>query len=345
MLKKLQNVSKIVTAVVFMMVFALPVFAGGEKEAASSDSAKYEIVMVAKHEGISWFDDMRVGVDQFGEEYADVNAYQIAPEGGDPAKQVQMVEDLIAKGVDAILVVPNDPVSMIPVLRKAREKGIIVVAHEAQELAKEGVVDYDMEAFDNDDFGRLMFESLAREMNYEGEYAGIVGGLTMQTHMQWYSAGRKYAEEKYPNMKFVLTEPLEDFNTEKTSYDKTKELLKTYPNLKGLFGCSASATIMEALAVEEKGKQDEIAVVGLTLPSMSSVYLENGSLRQAQCWRPADAGYAAAMIAYNLLEGKKIETGINLQKPGYESCTVENGIVYGNAPLVLTKDNVADYPF
>ena len=149
MLKKLQNVSKIVTAVVFMMVFALPVFAGGEKEAASSDSAKYEIVMVAKHEGISWFDDMRVGVDQFGEEYADVNAYQIAPEGGDPAKQVQMVEDLIAKGVDAILVVPNDPVSMIPVLRKAREKGIIVVAHEEQELAKEGVVDYDMEAFDN----------------------------------------------------------------------------------------------------------------------------------------------------------------------------------------------------
>ena len=82
----------------------------------------YEIVMVAKHEGISWFDDMRTGVEEFGKDYG-VKAYQIAPEGGDPAKQVQMVEDLIAKGVDAILVVPNDPTSMEPVLKKAKEAG------------------------------------------------------------------------------------------------------------------------------------------------------------------------------------------------------------------------------
>lgn len=322
-----------------LAMMAPQLFANGVQD---GDSDKLEIVMVAKHEGISWFDDMRVGVDEFGDEYADVKAYQIAPEGGDPAKQVAMVEDLIAKGVDAILVVPNDPVSMIPVLKKAREAGIVVVSHEAQELA--GIVDYDMEAFDNDDFGRLMFESLAREMDYKGKYAGMVGGLTMQTHMQWFTAGYEYAKEKYPEMTFVLNEPLEDFNTESESYEKTKELLKTYPDLKGLFGCSASSTIMEALVTEEKGRTD-IAVVGLTLPSMSSVYLESGSLRQAQCWRPADAGYVSALIAYKILKGETIESGINLVKEGYEDCKVADGIIYGNAPLVLTAENVADYPF
>ena len=304
---------------------------------------KFEIVMVAKHEGISWFDDMRTGVEEFGKDHEDVTSYQIAPEGGDPAKQVQMVEDLIAKGVDAILVVPNDPKSMIPVIKKAKDAGIIVISHEAEEL--KGIVDYDMEAFRNEDFGVLMFESLAREMNYEGEYVGMVGALTMQTHMQWFQAGHDYAAEKYPNMKFILQEPVEDFNTEQTAYNKARELLRTYPNIKGMFGCSASSTIMQAQAVEERGLQEQVAVVGLTLPSMSKTYLESGSLRQAQCWRPADAGYVCAMIAYKILKGEPLETGISLGKEGYESVTVEDGIIYGNAPLVLTKENVNDFPF
>lgn len=304
---------------------------------------KYEIVMVAKHEGISWFDDMRTGVEAFGKDHPDVTAYQIAPEGGDPAKQVQMVEDLIAKGVDAILVVPNDPKSMIPVLKKAKEAGIVVISHEAEELA--GIVDYDMEAFRNEDFGVLMFETLAREMNYEGDYVGMVGALTMQTHMQWYEAGRKYVEEKYPKMRFVLKEPAEDFNTEQIAYQKAKELLRAYPNIKGMFGCSVSSTIMQAQAVEELGLKDKIAVVGLSLPSTGKAYLESGALRQGQCWRPADAGYVCAMIAYKILKGEPIESGMNLGRPGYENVTVSNGIVYGNAPLVLTKDNVDEYPF
>ncbi len=133
--------------------------APAQPAATEAPAAELEIVMVAKHEGISWFDDMRTGVEQFGKDYG-VKAYQIAPEGGDPAKQVQMVEDLIAKGVDAILVVPNDPTAMEPVLKKAKEKGIVVISHEAQQLAP--IVDYDVEAFRNEDFGVVMFEALAK---------------------------------------------------------------------------------------------------------------------------------------------------------------------------------------
>ncbi len=339
----MRRVTQIFTlTIAILLIGGVSLFAGGQKEKAGGKKG-LEIVMVAKHEGISWFDDMRTGVEQFGKDHADVTAYQIAPEGGDPAKQVQMVEDLIAKGVSAILVVPNDPKAMIPVIKKAKAAGIVVISHEAEEL--KGIVDYDMESFRNEDFGALMFEALAKAMNYEGEYVGMVGALTMQTHMQWYQAGRAYVEKKYPKMKFILQDPAEDFNTEQTALNKAKELLKTYPNLKGMFGCSASSTIMQAQAVEERGLQNQVAVVGLTLPSMSKTYLKSGSLKHAQCWRPADAGYVSAMIAYKVLKGEAPKTGDNLGKPGYEKVTVENGVVYGNAPLVLTKDNVDQYPF
>jgi simple sugar transport system substrate-binding protein len=324
---------------VFAVVFvASMLFAGGEKEEGEK---QLEIVMCAKHEGISWFDDMRVGVEEFGKDYG-VKAYQIAPEGGDPAKQVQMTEDLIAKGVDAICVVPNDPLSMVPVLKKAKEAGIITVSHEAQQL--EGIVDWDMESFVNEDFGRLMFSALAEAMNYEGQYSGCVGALTMETHMQWWNAGVELQKQKWPKMQLVTDGPIEDKNDEKLAYDKVVELLKTYPDLKGIYGCTVATCAMSALALEEKGISD-VDVAGLGLPSVNGPYLKSGYLYRAHCWRPADAGYVSALIAYKVLMGEDIKTGVNLVKKGYENCTVKGGIIFGNAPLVLDKDNVDDYKF
>lgn len=322
----------IILSVVILLVFSASLAFAAEQ---------LEIVMCAKHEGISWFDDMRVGVEEFGKDYG-VNAYQIAPEGGDPAKQVQMIEDLIAKGVDAICIVPNDPLSMVPVIKKAKEAGIVVICHEAQQL--EDVVDYDMEAFVNEDFGRLMFEAVAESMNYEGEYTGFVGALTMETHMQWFNAGVELQKKKYPKMKLVTDGPLEDKNDEKLAYDKVVEVLKAYPNITGIYGCTVATCAMGALALEEKGITN-VGIAGLGLPSVNGPYLKSGSLYRAHCWRPADAGYVTCLIAYKILQGEEIKDGINLVKPGYENCTLKGKVIFGNAPLVLNAENVDDYDF
>jgi len=311
------------------------------QRSAMAGAETSEIVMCAKQEGIHWFDDMRVGVNQFGKDF-NVNAYQVAPDTGDPAKQVQMVESLVAKKVDAILVVPNDPQSMKPVIEKARAAGIVVVSHEAQSLA--GIAQYDVEAFKNENFGQVMFENLAKAMKGEGKFAGTVGALTMETHMQWFHAGLDHVKKNYPKMEFVLTEPMEDNNDEKTALNKVQEVLKKYPDLKGLFGCSVSGTSMAALALE-KARRHDIACVGLGLPSVNGEYLEEGYEQEAQCWRPADAGYIAAYIALKLLRKEPIEAGLDLKRPGYEKVRVENGIIYGDATLILTKDNYKQYNF
>jgi len=298
------------------------------------------IVMCAKHEGIPWFDDMRVGVEQFGKDY-NLKAYQIAPEGGDPAKQAQMTEDLIAREVDAILAVPNDPKSLATVLRKAKAQGIVVVTHEASDIAAD--VDYDMEAFDNSAFGVLFFESLARAMNFKGKYTGFVGSLTMTTHMQWYKAGTDYVKQKYPEMQMITTQPYEDKNDIKVAYDKALEILKANPDIRGLFDMAASGAGI-AQALKDNNRRD-IALSSLALPSMSAEYIKSGIMSHGQAWRPLDAGYVTALIAYKKLKGEKIEDGVDLKKAGYEKCSLKGNIIFGNAPLVFTRDNVDQYKF
>lgn len=181
---------------------------GGSK--SSGDTVK--MVLVAKQEGIPWFDDMRTGVEQFGKDNAGkVDVKQIAPDSGDSAKQVQMVSDLISQDVDAIVVVPNDPQALKPVIKQAKAKGIVVIAHEASNIADD--VDYDIEAFQNTDFGEAFCKPLAEGMGGKGKLAAVVGSKTMETHMAWYNSCKSMLEKDYPDIEFVSDEPMRTTTT------------------------------------------------------------------------------------------------------------------------------------
>lgn len=306
----------------------------------SADPADYKVVMVVKQSD-SWFDDMVTGVEQLQKDTG-LNVSVQVPETGDAASQIAIMEDLIAQGVDAICVVPNDPEALVPTIEKAREAGIVVVTHEAPGTADK--VDLDVEAFINEEFGQLFGKSLAEAMGGKGKYAGFVGGLTMETHMAWYKAAVEYIEANYPDMECVTEEPYEDGNSVEGAHDKTLEILKAYPDINGFFDCSAQGGgICEALL--EKDKATTIPVVSLALPSMSSTYLKDGSMAHGLAWRPADAGYATCYAAYLLASGQGVETGTDLKITGYESVNVENNIAYGFAPLEFTAENVDDYNF
>ena len=71
----------------------------------SATGKEYSIATVVKVDGIAWFDRMRDGVKQFGEETGH-DTWMLGPSQADAAAQVQIVENLIAQGVDAIAIVP-----------------------------------------------------------------------------------------------------------------------------------------------------------------------------------------------------------------------------------------------
>ena len=325
---------------------------GSVGETGTSDSGpgadgKYDIVLVSKVEGISWFEAMNEGVMEFNEDYTDqVNARQTGPDTGDPAKQVQIVEDLIAQGVDAIVVVPNDPQSIAPVLKKARDAGIVVVTHEAPALVETESIDYDVESFDNAVFGEGLAENLAEQMGGEGQFIGMVGSLTSETHMAWYNAAVAYFAENYPDIEVVAEQPYEDDNDDAKARANAEEIVRAYPDLKGYIGTSVSAGSNFAQILKEKNLSD-ISTSVLSLPSVAGPYLEEDWLGFAQTWSPASAGYVASLVALNVLEGKEIATGDDYGQEGYESIVVDGKLVVGDAILKIEKGTFApgEYPF
>lgn len=307
---------------------------------ATADPADYQIVMIAKQSD-PWFDDMATGVEQLKRDTG-LNASMQFPETNDAEGQIEIMESLMEQGVDAICIVPNDPEEMLDVIEEARNMGIVVITHEAPSIADK--VDLDVEAFVNETFGELFGENIAEAMDGKGSYAGIVGGKTMDTHMEWYKAAVEYIKENYPEMVCLTEEPREDGNSAEGAYKATQKLLKEYPEIDGIIECSAyGAGVCQALAEEEL--LEKVKVVSLGIPSQSTEFLGNGAIISILAWRPADAGYAVCYAAYLLASGQTVENGTDLKATGYEDIRVRDGIAYGNAPLEYTIENMEDYIF
>ncbi|GAB2645824.1 autoinducer 2 ABC transporter substrate-binding protein [Vibrio panuliri] len=300
-----------------------------------------EFVTVPKAVGLNWFNRMEEGVVKFGEDNPTITSFQQGPSKFDAALQVQVIEDLIARKVDALNVVPFQADSLEPVLKKAREKGIVVVSHEASDLTN---IDYDVEAFDNQAYGRFLMDLLAQGMQEEGQYAVFVGSLTSTTHMTWVNAAIEYQKERYPKMEMVggINESADDI---KNSYAKTRELMRTYPNLKGIQGSSALDVVGAGQAIEESGLEDKITVVGTSIVSYSADLLETGAVDVITGWDPAMAAYAMNSVSKMLLEGKTITDGMDLGVEGYNNIKLDGKVIYGSAWIKITKENMSDYNF
>lgn len=309
-------------------------------EAASSD---LRFVNVVKLTGVGWFDRMDEGIAAFAAETG-IDATQTGADDASPEKQVRIVEDLIAQGVNAITVVPNSPESLEGVFQKARDAGIIVVTHEASAQKN---ADANIEAFDNAAYGATIMDNLAECMGGEGEYVAFVGQVTAASHMEWVAGALAQAEAEYPGI-VRMEEPLESKEDANVAYEQTKELLKKYPNLKGIQGSSANDVVGVGQAIEELGLQDSVCVMGTSLPSMAGKYLETGAIDKIFFWDPAVAGQAMMKIAQLLSNGESLAAGTDLGLTGYENLqqsATSPTSWYGEAWVIVDMENIADYPF
>lgn len=299
-----------------------------------------EIAVVVKITGIPWFNRLEVGVVAAGKDLG-VKAYQVGPSEADPAQQVKIVEDLIAKGVDAICVVPNDANAMVPVFEKAKSKGIIVLTHESPEQKGS---DWDIETIDNVKFGEMHFEKLAQLIGGKGEFAVFVGSLTVPLHNFWADVGLEYVKKKYPGMKLV-TNRIPCGESAEEAFKQTNGLLKAYPKLKGIVGFGSLGPIGASEALKKKNLCGKVKVVGTVIPSHAAPYLKQGCMQQGFLWDPKDAGYAMVAVAKMMIDKQEIKNGMQLKGLGPANVDPKGRLIKFDAILNITAENAGKLGF
>jgi simple sugar transport system substrate-binding protein len=311
-------------------VFALA-FAG----AAHASAEKPVMGVVVKIGGIPWFNAMDAGIKEEGAKDG-VDASMIGPTSADPSLQVRAIEDLIAKKVDVIGIVPNDEKALEPVLEKARKAGIKVVAHEGPGIQNK---DWDFEMASAKGFGEAHAELLAQAMGGKGEYAVYVGSLTVPLHNAWADAAIAYLKVKYPDMKPVgdrygVAENVDD--SRKTAVD----LISAHPDLHGFLAFGSQGPIGAGRAIEEKGLIGKVFVAGPFSPGQGRKLIKEGAILGGFMWNPAEAGRVFVRVGKMLAAGQTIKDGTTIEGLGAVTPDEKTHNIITNNLLAINKGSV-----
>ncbi|MDY0166418.1 MAG: sugar ABC transporter substrate-binding protein [Thermoguttaceae bacterium] len=115
------------------LVFAFATFAGCSwqvvVDSEQGAATKPRIALVMKSLANEFFSTMAEGAREH--QKANAAQYELIVNGikdeRDLARQVSLVEDMIAQGVQAIVIAPADSKALVPVLKRALDQGIVVV--------------------------------------------------------------------------------------------------------------------------------------------------------------------------------------------------------------------------
>jgi len=316
---------------------------GEKRPALKAANEKITICLLPKKKGLPYFSSCADGALQAAKQLGNVQLIYDGPTDGSPEKAASMIDKWTLKGVDVIAVSPNDPNVLAPAMKKAREKGVHVITWDADGVpeAREFFVNQATAR----EIGYALVDTMAKDLGGaepDGEVAIITATLTAANQNEW----MKYMKERlptYPKLKLVAVKPSNE--DQKLAFQVAQDLMKAYPNLRGIFAISSVAFPGAAEAVKQAGRKGSVLVTGLSTPNDMREYVKDGTVVSVVLWNTLDLGYLTVHAA-EALTRNKLKPGaasVEAGKLGTKKIVGDN-ILLGNI-LVFTKDNIDQYQF
>lgn len=303
------------------------------------------ICLMAKVSGIPFFDAVNSGAQKAAKELG-ITVNYVNPVEPTAEAQIEVIEAQILQGVKGIAISANDPNALVPVSKKAMKKGIVITSWDSA-IAPDGRRLF-IEPGNMEEVGRWYIQSMAKTLNYEGEFGIVSAGAQMavqNTFIKWMKEELK--DPKYSKMKLVSTVYGDDVMDK--SYNEAVGLLTAYPNLKGIISPTSIGVVASAQAVEDQGKKGKVFVNGIGLPSQNVQFIKDGTSPEVILWSPVDLGYLTVYATHNLITGRvKGKAGEKFTTKSLGAFTIhkydDGGLaVTGHSNVVFTKDNVDEW--
>ena len=295
--------------------------------------------MMPKAKGDPYFVSCHQGAEEAAKELG-IDLLWDGPTDLDPAKQNEIVEAWITKGVDVIAVSVENQAGISTVLRKAREKGIKVITWDAD--AEKDARDFLINQATPQGIGNTLADEAARMMNGKGDFAIITASLSAANQNEWIKHIKARLAEKYPDLKLVAIQPSE--GDRDRAFSETQTVLKVYPNVKVIMAIAAPAVPGAAEAVKQSGRTD-VKVTGLSLPNMNKPYVKAGVVESVVLWNTVDLGYLTVYAANALASGKLKRGDHELSAGRLGKIEVADDEVRLGAPFIFNKSNIDRFNF
>lgn len=249
---------------------------------SSPDARKNDkpvVALIMKSLANEFFKTMADGAEQYQTEHAD--EFELIVNGikneTDLAQQVALVEQMVARGVDAIVIAPADSKAIVPSLKRAQDAGIIVINIDNKlnaEVLSLSDASIPFVGPDNRAGARLVGEALARTLKPSDQVA-ILEGVPTAFNAQERRAGLEEAM-KTAGMEVVSIQSAQ-WEMEKAN-TVTSAILTSHPGLAAILASNDSMALGAAAAVKAAGKEKSVKIVGFDNISAVQSLIKEGRI-------------------------------------------------------------------
>jgi ribose transport system substrate-binding protein len=219
--------------------------------------------------------------------------------------QVGQIENFIANKIDLLLVNAVDPKAIAPVLKKARDAGIVVVA---VDVGAEGA-DYTVMS-DNVAAGANACEYIAKKLNGKGNVV-IVNGPPVTSVLDRV-VGCKKVFAKSPGIK-ILSDNQDAKGSRDGGMAVMQDLLTANPKIDAVFAINDPTAIGAELAIKQ-AKRSGIFITAVDGAPDAEVALKDPSslLEGSAAQNPYQMASEGVKVGYALMNGKKQSSNVKL---------------------------------
>lgn len=306
-------------------------------QTAAAENVK--VALVVKALGIGFFEAAAKGAEEAAKELGDVEVIYTGPTDTTAEGQIEVINALIAQGVNAIAVSANDKDALVPALQKAMERGITVISWDSG-VAKEGRQMH-LNPSSNALIGNTIIKLAADHMPEGGDVAILSASATATNQNTWIEEAKKVLPN-YPGVNLVDVVYGDDLADK--SYREAQGLVAKYPDLKAIIAPTTVGILAASQAITDAGLIGKVNVTGLGLPSEMAGAVESGATKSFAIWNPIDLGYAATMLAYNIHKGAATDAGAQIPMGRMGTATLdENGEAAMSDPFTYDASNIAEF--
>jgi rhamnose transport system substrate-binding protein len=309
--------------------------------AAPAQAETVKIALVVKALGIGFFEAANKGAQEAAKELGDVEVIYTGPTDTTAEGQIEVINSLIAQGVNAIAVSANDKDALVPALKKAMDRGITVISWDSG-VAPEGRQMH-LNPSSNALIGNMCVKLAADNLpDGKGDVAILSASATATNQNTWIEEMKKVLPN-YPGINIVTTVYGDDLADK--SYREAQGLMQSHPDLKAIIAPTSVGIVAAAQAVTDAGKAGQINVTGLGLPSEMAAHVKSGASKSFAIWNPIDLGYSATTIAYNLATKKaEAKAGGEIPMGRMGSVKLDDNLEGAMAdPFVYDAKNVEEF--
>ncbi|OYU39627.1 MAG: sugar ABC transporter substrate-binding protein [Pseudorhodobacter sp. PARRP1] len=295
---------------------------------AVAEDKKYTIALVPGLTTDAFYITMQKGAQAAADALGVELVFQGAPDFN-PVTQVPVLDAVIARAPDAILIAPTDTTQLIEPLRKAHDAGIAVITVDTfigTGVYQTGAGDADFPlayiASDNVLGGRMAARALANAIGGEGKVfvSNVKPGIS--TTDQREAGFKAEMAENFPKVT-VLETQFNDNDANKAA-SQLQGVFARDADLKGVFGANLFSALGAGTGVQQAGQTGNIKVVAFDAPGSIVDNISSGLVDVAIAQHPAEIGYYGVVSAYAHLTGNSIPVNI------------------GTGFTIMDKSNIAD---